>query len=711
MIKKRERNDLVCVEYSELYQTDKLEYCFFDEPDITIYVVDCDKMIGIITLGDFKRHYPKSELAINKNAMFLKYSDSWKTDASSIFQSNKKIKNIPIVDENMKLLFEVYLSATNEEDKCGELEQLCIDNAWLLHYVEKLGYKKILLLEYMGYGERIREAINKDGITIDILGANRFSHNIAKSYDLIIECDLYRYNRRSELLRRITRKYINKYLSPVDMNFFRETWTYYQELKNCGVKVYVFEAPSESKLIHMTNEQKERVNGVHFWRYYYSKADLYQEELEAMFGTKEYQPFLENIFNLPVAVKKNGVMYYEDFYSQYCNTTGGYRITLNKQWEKYTHEIDVYGACAVFGMFVEDNDTIASRMQEQLNNHSVLQRYSVNNYGVRGSGIKEMIQSIQNKQHQSEDIIVFLMMEEEVDFFRKLDKDIPIIELSKDFNENYQQIGYFFFDKPIHCNYKASRFIAQKICKKIESEYECGNIVFAQTRNIVLPKKNRAVNEFLDNPELIEYLAEIKKEVGYPFSGKIGSIVMNCNPFTKGHRFLIEKAREKVDELFIFVVEENKSFFDFEERIQLVRLGVDDLANVHVVPSGKFMISSVTFPEYFQKEDKQHVEIDMSMDIEVFAQCIAPALNITCRFMGEEPIDLVTRQYNETMKRVLPQYGIEVFEIPRKCMENCEHVISASKVRQYMKEGEWELLKKLVPETTYQHLITKYCNC
>ena len=42
------------------------------------------------------------------------------------------------------------------------------------------------------------------------------------------------------------------------------------------------------------------------------------------------------------------------------------------------------------------------------------------------------------------------------------------------------------------------------------------------------------------------------------FKGKIGGVVMNCNPFTLGHRYLIEQSLNQVDYLYIFVVEEEK---------------------------------------------------------------------------------------------------------------------------------------------------------
>ena len=186
----------------------------------------------------------------------------------------------------------------------------------------------------------------------------------------------------------------------------------------------------------------------------------------------------------------------------------------------------------------------------------------------------------------------------------------------------------------------------------------------------------------------------------------MGSIVMNCNPFTYGHRYLIEQALKKVDYLIIFVVEEDKSVFSFTERFVMVCEGVADLENVKVVPSGPFILSRTTFPEYFIKIRDEELEQNVENDITLFAEKIAPRLNIRYRFVGEEPEDDVTNEYNNAMKRILPQNGVELIEIPRK-MQN-RKVISASKVREILEHDTIRGLCELIPETTLQILFDEY---
>ena len=177
---------------------------------------------------------------------------------------------------------------------------------------------------------------------------------------------------------------------------------------------------------------------------------------------------------------------------------------------------------------------------------------------------------------------------------------------------------------------------------------------------------------------------------------------MNCNPFTLGHRYLIEQALEQCDYLVVFVVQEDKSVFPFDDRLRLIDEGTADLNNVIVVPSGRFVLSSLTFSEYFNKSELQDRIIDTSLDVTVFAREIAPCLHITKRFAGEEPYDQVTRQYNEAMYRILPEYGIEFIEIPRK--ERDGEAISASRVRALLEKKDFNEIKSLVPECTFRYL-------
>ena len=216
-----------------------------------------------------------------------------------------------------------------------------------------------------------------------------------------------------------------------------------------------------------------------------------------------------------------------------------------------------------------------------------------------------------------------------------------------------------------------------------------------------MPDEDETADENEDE-HLREYKRKLKTFYRAELAPKVGAIVMNCNPFTLGHRYLAEQALKRCDRLVVFVVEEDKSVFPFAERFKLVKENLADLKNVSVLPSGEFIISSRTFTEYFNKESLQERKIDTTLDVTIFADKIAPCLNISVRFAGEEPFDAVTRQYNENMARLLPQYGIEFVELPR--LKAGGTPISASEVRRLAEARDFAKLKRLVPKKTLSFL-------
>lgn len=181
---------------------------------------------------------------------------------------------------------------------------------------------------------------------------------------------------------------------------------------------------------------------------------------------------------------------------------------------------------------------------------------------------------------------------------------------------------------------------------------------------------------------------------------RIAALVMNANPFTLGHQYLVEKAASENDILHLFIVSEDASLVPFSVRKKLVMEGTAHLKNIRYHDSGPYIISNATFPSYFQKDEQAVIESHAILDLTVFTK-IASALGINRRYVGEEPTSLVTGIYNQIMSEKLPENGIECVIVPRK--ENKGAVISASTVRQALKEENWPLLEELVPETTLNY--------
>ncbi len=183
-----------------------------------------------------------------------------------------------------------------------------------------------------------------------------------------------------------------------------------------------------------------------------------------------------------------------------------------------------------------------------------------------------------------------------------------------------------------------------------------------------------------------------------------GCVVMNANPFTNGHLHLVREAKKACDRLHVFVLQAERSAFPYEARKALVERGTCALEGVIVHGGGPYIILPATFPTYFLKESTDEAAAQAELDAEVFAAHIAPALNISRRFVGEEPLDPMTARYNQALVKVLPKKDIEVTLIPR-LTQNGEPV-SASRVRALAQTGEWEQVKTLVPDATYAYLRT-----
>lgn len=190
------------------------------------------------------------------------------------------------------------------------------------------------------------------------------------------------------------------------------------------------------------------------------------------------------------------------------------------------------------------------------------------------------------------------------------------------------------------------------------------------------------------------------------FSGIIGAVVANCNPFTLGHRYLIEQALKSCDWLYLFILSEDRSEFPANTRLLLAQQGVEDLKRVKVCHTGSYLVSSVTFPAYFHRDTADVEAINTELDLAIFAQCFAAPLGITRRFEGTEPECTVTRRYHQQMASTLPRYGIQVLEIPR--LNAGQRAVSAGEVRRLMGERLWGDIEKLVPRTTMNYILKHY---
>ena len=367
------------------------------------------------------------------------------------------------------------------------------------------------------------------------------------------------------------------------------------------------------------------------------------------------------------------------------------------QPEHFQNRIYFFGPCHFYGVNASFDRTIESCLQKMLNEHNL--PYRVENESQHFVGrFQDLFYNLNALTPEPGDIIFCY-----ITGLHSNNDVIPFFDISDAFDppNDYKEI----YCRKGHVNELGYKLIAEKYFNFLTENN------FFRDFNIIPPPPSQPYFYRYGIPPQFE-ASGVKTSYGAELEAykqslrakrlSIGAIVMNCNPFTLGHQYLVEYAAAQVVRLYVFVVEEDRSEFPFADRIELVRQGVAHLPNVEVLPSGKFIISQTTFSGYFSKAELQDVAVDSSEDVEIFGREIAPTLGITIRFAGSEPTDNVTRQYNETMKTILPRYGVEFREIPRK--ELGDEPISASKVRAALHGGDLETIKRLVPKSSLDYL-------
>lgn len=245
-----------------------------------------------------------------------------------------------------------------------------------------------------------------------------------------------------------------------------------------------------------------------------------------------------------------------------------------------------------------------------------------------------------------------------------------------------------------------------------------GFALIASSPNAILMENGRG-----GLPEYRKYLESLARP------GRNGAIVMNANPFTKGHRYLVEQAASLVDNLYVIVVREDRSRFPYVERKAMIEAGCAGLDNVVVCEGSDYAISAATFPTYFLKKLDDATDTQIALDLDLFVNHIAKPLGVTVRFAGSEPEDALTRRYNELMAEILPGTSVAVVrqahqpdpelvkgsalrqarrpidfvEIPR--LEQNGNPISATSLRRALDKGNLKEAMEYIPESSIPYLV------
>ena len=667
---------------------DELISLLTEQPSHTVYIERDGILRGIISVGDIlrKRDEHSRRVSFNQTFTFVHPGEYWRV--RQIFSERKNINILPVISEDGHLL----------GDYVRWDSSICMDHAKLLckdpYVLEalKAHIQKTFFVEPAVHGGGAdrgklflwwRQGLENEGVRLRVIQHWEIKDDYTVKYYVFIDEDerssavalnLYldqktfhgQYITLTEYFYRMSR-FGSIYCA--DSTHLNESIV--KKLQNQGIFVLAFGFQENSNQYLATLWEKIRKR---YEKYSVDNSHRFLEAFKESFADELYcEAYKKQSFPLPMFFHRRlGVPYLNDVETEFVHIRNGERLTVN-QPEEYDRCIYLYGPCNVLGLYVSDQYTISSLLQGELNQAGFACKV-VNRGFPEDYASAERLRSESFKQG---DILV-------IDQFIDLTEDFPILNLT-DALEKHDVPVDWFADDLRHCNHKVNKVCAHEIYQELVP-------VLQQ-----LSGERKPVKLEFDYIERF-YLSHYFSDFDHTSYKAVGAIVMNCNPFTFGHRFLIEEALKTVDFLIIFVVEEDESIFSFQERFAMVCQGTSDLEHIMVVPSGPYILSKNTFPEYFLKVSDEDLKQNTEDDITLFAEKIAPKLGISYRFVGEEREDKVTNEYNEAMKRLLPRYGIQVVEIPRK--SNKQVAISASRVRHCLSMNHMEELNGLVPAST-----------
>lgn len=454
--------------------------------------------------------------------------------------------------------------------------------------------------------------------------------------------------------------------------------------------------------IELLNNEELYLNKRHIW----SQENTPPEYIKRLYNSAQ-QAWIPQLYEMAKPTIKATKVVLADFHNGVSSVSNGFRTTV-EQPAKPNHRVLVFGSSTTYSIGASDEDTLTSHMQKYLNviTHDV----RVENHGVIGMNLLLAMNNLVQTDINPGDIVVFFDYDD-LEYIKN--EKVTVIDL----NEIDRGDNFFIDMEKYQCHFspQGNKVIARLISDEILPHLTCCECPKESGEDEIDLKMHQVLERFkyflfrqtakvLESCEMKSYLSLLEQHI--PDEGvRVGSVAVNCNPITKGHLHLLEHASRSVDKLFIFVIEEDKSYFKFEDRLHLVKESTKHLDNVTVLRGGKFICTELTYPDYFNK-DTTETKADASMEAWFFCEYIANKLNISKIFLGDEPNCMITKQYNEKMQELLPSYNIEVEIIDR--ISSNGNVISASNVRKLLKVGDFESIEAIVPKPTLRFLKENY---
>lgn len=658
--------------------------------DVIVVYDDNSEFVGIVTYKTLLYSNNKDSVELQKE--YIIASENVFQDANEIFDNNKDIEVIPIFNNEGDLLTFCYSSEKGSgyhfiENVIDELEK----------GKEKLFIKDlypnvscVYIYDLNEWAYRLYKILMKRKFPVVVVGSRwKQILNIEtkdEGYPSFARLNIYAegnsgYSDKKKAFHEWCFVDIFRYLG--FLNNLYECLLYKKEMQSKGINVLLCICPESCDLTFETKGEAFRKKYMIFGEWLINASPIMKDEFKRVSGLS-VNDFIEEKKQDSKIYSQKVTIELEDGKNIRCLKYGNGSRTIYL----------ISPPCMAQNMGTTFKESLQYDLIQKISSDfgELYNIVSIPVYDMDFSTYRKVIKSINVKKN---DIVLHINRCPNIVLKRLKQSDEIDYNISDMLNDRNPDLDYFF-DEPMHFNKRGTKLLSESLYNKFLKDY------INKTKD--LKDEEKDLLSKTEKQELNKYLKSISK---YKSNlENVGAIVMNCNPFTKGHLYLIEEALKQVDYLYIFVVEEDKSFFKFNERFELVKKGVAHLKNVAVIPSGKYILSYITLPSYFKKEKEQDVVIDASNDINIFSKYIAPYMNIKVRFVGEEPLDNVTRQYNEEMRKTLKAKGIKFVEIPRLKYDN--KVISASNVRKLIKKNDFDKIKNIVPKSTFNFLCEKY---
>ena len=655
-----------------------------EKPCNIVLVEVKNRLFGIVSRGDISRAKKtgKDKVPINRSFTFLKGKQFMR--AREIFREKEKIREIPVIDENGRLLG---ICARSDDLLYLEYRTLWEENRYVRPFLS--GLKAVRIVRAPEADTRRRKVIDRW---------------IEEFMRCGVVCEQIDFSEIPEKQMEITPILVvdeetscgaDAVIEALDGGLYRLDVVYtfkkferimsdhaYDELigklADSGIKIYnmyfTVDESTEGRRrlwagMRKWREKNPEVNGFNIYVPPSCAQGFYGE-----LNTGSYAAEVgRHNFNLET---NNIYTRLKDTKSRYFNVVNGERMTVG-QPEEAERTIWFFGPCFVVGGYVEDKYTIESILQERLNREGYSCR--VVNCGCYENLYQRMVH-ITSTPMKPGDIMVIHVKNRSIEGTESID----MMELLDRKNVPTE----WLLNLPVHCNHKVNKIYADDLFERMVR----GNVLTGEVKEGQRTMLSRALA--VNSLYLDLYFNDFRPEKGMV----VGSIDIHGNPFTLGHRYLIETASKQVDRLFVLLIEDDLGIFSYAERFAMAVEGTQDLQNVKIVPGGPFQATRNVFREYFVKVKPTDMRESATLDTLIFAEIIAKRLGITRRFLGDERHNPKMQFFNELMKETLPRYGIEVIELPRA--QAGGRAISASLARNAAAEGDRETLLANIPETT-----------